>query len=142
MYQLCPLVTSLCWHLSHTGQVCRRASFYLLLCKGTSVFCPQIHLYYYTYSSPLSEKPSQNNSPQNESKRTVRHSVYRGLPVTGTCMVSLPPSSPSLSSHPLSCLIFRFSFRRWPSFCSLLVQHQVEWDLAPYLMDQRMLRLL
>lgn len=63
--------------------------------------------------------------------------MYRGLPVMVTRMVSLLLSSPSVSSHPLSCLIFSFSFGQEPSCCSVLVQHQAEWDLAPYLMDQR-----
>lgn len=111
-------------------------------CKGNSAFCPQMQLYCNTYSLPLSKKPSQINPPQTKSKITVRHSVYRGPLVTVRCMVSLPPSSPSVSSHPLSCLIFRFSFGQRLSFCSLLVQHQVEWDLAPYLMDKRVLQLL
>lgn len=31
--QLCPVVNSLCWHWSHTHQVCRRASSCLLPCS-------------------------------------------------------------------------------------------------------------
>lgn len=98
----------------------QKSFFCLLLVSAKAPLCSALKSIFIVTHIPCPSQRNQNNPPQTKSI-TVGHSVYRDLCVTVTCLVSLPPSSPSVSSQPLSCLIFRFEFGLRLSFSSLLV---------------------